>query len=129
MSKPVSKEKQRRINDDIVASRLQVISEEGEPLGILSLSEALALAGPRARFTVEGHTASVGKPGGELRLSVERAARIVEELAARGIDRSRFASTGFGGTRPVADNATDEGRARNRRVEIIIGIDGPEPRD
>lgn len=53
MSKPVSKEKQRRINDDIVASRLQVISEEGEPLGILSLSEALALAEQKELDLVE----------------------------------------------------------------------------
>lgn len=110
-----------------VADTAEILASERGRIDVIA--EALALAGPYARFTVEGHTASVGKPGGELRLSVERAARIVEELAARGIDRSRFASTGFGGTRPVADNATDEGRARNRRVEIIISIDGPEPRD
>ncbi len=53
MSKPVSREKQRRINSDIVASRLQVISEEGEPLGILSLSEALALAEEKELDLVE----------------------------------------------------------------------------
>ena len=53
MSKPVSKEKQRRINSDIVASRLQVISEEGEPLGVLSLSEALAMAEEKELDLVE----------------------------------------------------------------------------
>jgi outer membrane protein OmpA-like peptidoglycan-associated protein len=87
-----------------VADTAEILASERGRIDVIA--EALALAGPYARFTVEGHTASVGKPGGELRLSVERAARIVEELAARGIDRSRFASTGFGGTRPVADNAT-----------------------
>jgi outer membrane protein OmpA-like peptidoglycan-associated protein len=85
-----------------------------------AIADALKLAGDGTHFVVEGHTASVGKPNGELNLSIERAATIAKELAARGISADRIESTGYGGTRPVATNGTEEGRAMNRRVEIAI---------
>jgi outer membrane protein OmpA-like peptidoglycan-associated protein len=85
-----------------------------------AIADALKLAGNGSKFIIEGHTASVGKPNGELRLSVERAATIAKELAARGIAADRIESTGYGGTRPLATNGTEEGRALNRRVEIMI---------
>jgi outer membrane protein OmpA-like peptidoglycan-associated protein len=69
---------------------------------------------------VEGHTAAVGKPSGEQELSVARAKRIVEELGRRGIPAERFLYKGWGGTRPLSGNETEEGRAANRRVEITI---------
>lgn len=75
---------------------------------------------PLRSFLVEGHSASVGKPAGELELSERRAKRIVDELAARGIAASRFIYRGLGSTRPLATNASEEGRARNRRVDITI---------
>ncbi|MDR3357186.1 MAG: OmpA family protein [Spirochaetaceae bacterium] len=71
-------------------------------------------------FLVEGHTASTGRPDAEMRLSIERAKRIVDELAARGIPLGRFIYKGWGGTKPIGDNTTDAGRKRNRRVEITI---------
>jgi outer membrane protein OmpA-like peptidoglycan-associated protein len=89
-----------------------------------AIADALSLAGKNATYTVEGHTASVGKPGGEMALSVQRAAKIADELAKRGIERSRIRAAGFGGTRPIATNDTDEGRAKNRRVEITISLGG-----
>lgn len=73
-----------------------------------------------ASFLVEGHTASVGKPSGELELSLRRARRVVDELVARGVGAERFMYRGLGGTVPLADNATAAGRAQNRRVEITI---------
>jgi outer membrane protein OmpA-like peptidoglycan-associated protein len=69
---------------------------------------------------VEGHTARVGQVEGELELSVERAVTIVNALVSRGIPRTTFTYRGYGGTMPVADNATEDGRAKNRRVEILI---------
>ncbi len=84
-----------------------------------AIADALKLV-PGGRFLVEGHTASVGKPEGEKRLSVARAQRIVEELTKRGLKAEQFIYAGYGGTRPVADNATGAGRAQNRRVEITI---------
>lgn len=75
---------------------------------------------PGKTFLVEGHTASVGKVQGEMELSQRRAKKIVDELVRRGINGDRFLYKGWGGTRPVADNQTEEGRAKNRRVEITI---------
>lgn len=83
------------------------------------IADVLKLA-PDAQFLVEGHTAAVGKPEGEQKLSAERARKIAEELAKRGVNAAAFICRGWGGTRPVADNATDAGRAQNRRVEITI---------
>lgn len=71
-------------------------------------------------FLIEGHTASVGKPAGEMELSVKRAKKVADELAKRGLLSEQFIYTGYGGSRPLADNATAEGRALNRRVEITI---------
>lgn len=84
-----------------------------------ALARSLQAAGKHT-ILVEGHTAAVGKPAGELDLSIKRAKRIVDELAARGIDSDLLLYKGWGGTKPLADNGTDAGRARNRRVEITI---------
>ena len=83
------------------------------------IAEVLKLA-PNSQFLIEGHTAAVGKPQGEQTLSVQRARRIAAELSNRGIAADRFICKGLGGTKPVASNSTDEGRAQNRRVEITI---------
>ena len=71
-------------------------------------------------FFVEGHTADVGKPEGEKILSQERAKTVIEKLAKRGIPAEKFIYQGAGGTKPIAPNGTEEGRAQNRRVEITI---------
>jgi outer membrane protein OmpA-like peptidoglycan-associated protein len=82
---------------------------------------AASLADVEGRtFLVEGHTAATGKPELELKLSIERAKCIVDELAARGIPQGRFIYKGWGSGKPVGDNSTDEGRGTNRRVEITI---------
>jgi outer membrane protein OmpA-like peptidoglycan-associated protein len=75
---------------------------------------------PGRTFLVEGHTASVGRPEGEQELSLRRAQRMVEELVKRGISPDRFMYKGWGGRRPLGNNATEQGRALNRRVEITI---------
>ena len=75
---------------------------------------------PQNQILVEGHTARVGDESDELGLSLERAHTIVRELTARGVPKDQFITKGSGGTKPVADNDTPEGRARNRRVEITI---------
>jgi outer membrane protein OmpA-like peptidoglycan-associated protein len=85
-----------------------------------AVTRALRQAAPNQTFLVEGHTASTGRPAGEMELSVRRAKRMVEELARRGIAEDRFIYKGWGGTKPVGDNNTDQGRSLNRRVEITI---------
>jgi outer membrane protein OmpA-like peptidoglycan-associated protein len=97
-------------SDEILASerpRLDMIA------GVLKES-------PDRIFLVEGHTAATGRPAGEMELSVRRARRMAAELASLGIPLERFIYKGWGGTRPLGDNATDEGRRLNRRVEITI---------
>ena len=75
---------------------------------------------PEQMFLVEGHTASVGYEKGEMKLSVERANSVANALIQRGIPREKFICKGSGGTKPIADNSTEEGKAKNRRVEITI---------
>ncbi|WP_294428156.1 OmpA family protein [uncultured Treponema sp.] len=67
---------------------------------------------------IEGHTADVNKPQGQMNLSIARAETIVNELIKNGISRSILSYKGYGGTQPIASNATPEGRAQNRRVII-----------
>ena len=73
-----------------------------------------------SQFLIEGHTARVGQEDGEMELSLDRAHAIAQALSKRGIQAGRFICKGSGGKKPVADNSTEEGRARNRRVEITI---------
>lgn len=69
---------------------------------------------------VTGHTADVGSAESQRLLSIARAERIVEALTERGIQPGRLRYEGRGGTDPIADNTTEEGRAANRRVEITL---------
>jgi OmpA-OmpF porin, OOP family len=69
---------------------------------------------------VEGFTDSVGTAAGNRKLSGDRAAAVKIYLMKKGISADRLASKGFGPDRPVADNSTDEGREKNRRVEFKI---------
>lgn len=70
--------------------------------------------------TVTGHTDSTGTPEGNRRLSADRARAVSNYLVSRGVDPSRLQQSGRGQDEPVATNATDAGRAQNRRVEIFV---------
>ena len=73
---------------------------------------------PGSRWTIAGHTDNQGNSAHNQVLSQNRAASVIAWLKAHGVDSSRLAPQGFGATQPVADNATANGRALNRRVEI-----------
>jgi OmpA-OmpF porin, OOP family len=73
---------------------------------------------PGSRWMIAGHTDNQGNSGHNQVLSQNRAASVIAWLKAHGVDSSRLAPQGFGATQPVADNATANGRALNRRVEI-----------
>jgi outer membrane protein OmpA-like peptidoglycan-associated protein len=75
---------------------------------------------PDRHVVVEGYTDSTGDPGVNERLSVARAEAVQKYLADAGVGSSRVSTQGFGARQPVATNATSEGRAANRRVEIVI---------
>ena len=84
-----------------------------------ALAKAL-LTLPERSFLIAGHSAATGRPEGEKQLSVDRAQAIAEALQKHGIPADKLVYEGRGSTVPVAANTTEEGRARNRRVEIII---------
>ncbi len=75
---------------------------------------------PNINLRVEGHTDSTGTDAINDRLSRERAASVMAFLKAQGVASGRLSAEGYGSKIPVADNGTVEGRARNRRVEIIL---------
>jgi outer membrane protein OmpA-like peptidoglycan-associated protein len=77
------------------------------------------------KVQIVGHTDSTGNDAINDPLSVNRAASTRSYLAARGVDAGRIAIDGRGSRQPVADNSTDAGRARNRRVEIFVGEAAP----
>lgn len=80
---------------------------------------ALLQADPSLQLSIEGHTDDTGTADHNRTLSQARARSVVDALTGKGIDAARLSATGFGQDRPVADNGTAEGKARNRRVELV----------
>jgi len=80
---------------------------------------ALLQGDPALRLSIDGHTDATGDAAHNQRLSEARAQSVVAALTARGVEASRLEAKGHGQSQPVADNATDEGRAKNRRVELV----------
>jgi OmpA-OmpF porin, OOP family len=76
-------------------------------------------AHPDWNIRVEGFTDNVGSRESNLKLSNDRAEAVMNWLAEHGIDRGHLSSKGFGESHPIASNSTDEGRAKNRRVELV----------
>ncbi len=93
------------------------------PAAIIKLNEvaeALIKGNPDANITVEGHTDSQGQRDYNMNLAQKRADAVRDQLVARGVAADRIKAVGIGPDRPVADNKSAEGRANNRRVEIIV---------
>jgi outer membrane protein OmpA-like peptidoglycan-associated protein len=91
------------------------------PESLPTLDEVVVLLGaePEWRLTVEGHTDSTGAAAHNQALSEQRAAAVKAYLVGKGVAESRLTTAGFGASRPAADNATELGRAANRRVELV----------
>jgi outer membrane protein OmpA-like peptidoglycan-associated protein len=93
------------------------------PAAMVKLNEvadALIKGNPDANITVEGHTDSQGQRQYNMDLGEKRAKAVRDQLVSRGVAQDRIKAVGVGPDRPVADNKTAEGRANNRRVEIIV---------
>jgi outer membrane protein OmpA-like peptidoglycan-associated protein len=86
----------------------------------LDAAAARILAREGARASVLGHTDDTGEDAYNLDLSRRRAAAVARHLTEKGVPKERITIEGHGESRPAADNATEEGRRRNRRVEILI---------
>lgn len=79
-------------------------------------------ANPDYNMTIEGHTDNSGKPEANMTLSQGRADAVKNYLVSKGIDASRMTATGMGDTKPVADNKTAAGKAKNRRVVMTMTL-------
>ncbi len=86
-----------------------------------AIDEMVALLKKRTdlKVGVEGHTDNTGSPETNMTLSKARAVSVVAALTSAGIAAARLTPAGFGQTKPIADNRTEEGRAKNRRVELV----------
>lgn len=71
------------------------------------------------KLRIEGHTDNVGKDQENLALSKQRAAAVKAWLVKNGVEPERLTTDGFGSKKPLGDNKTDEGKAKNRRVELV----------
>ncbi|WP_291528009.1 OmpA family protein [Bacteroides sp. UBA939] len=90
-----------------------------ESMGEINRIVLLMNENPELKFSVEGHTDSTGNATSNQALSEARSKAIVDKLTELGISAGRLAAVGKGQTTPLADNGTDEGRAKNRRVEFV----------
>jgi outer membrane protein OmpA-like peptidoglycan-associated protein len=90
--------------------------------GRSSLEEVVDLlqTEPDKKIRVEGHTDSLGDAEANLKLSEQRAQAVLDALVSLGVDSSRITSMGMGEDFPIASNDDEEGRARNRRVDVIL---------
>jgi len=114
--KPVAKPVALRIEFDKASAELSEATREG----LDKMAAALNTGDTRfCCFRIEGHTDSVGSEASNRRLSVKRAQSVVRYLTQEhGIDRQRILSEGYGESTPVADNSTQGGRQKNRRVQF-----------
>ena len=90
-----------------------------ESMGEINRIVQLMNENPTLKFSVEGHTDSTGNAASNQTLSEQRSQAIVDKLVELGIAKDRLTAVGKGQNSPIADNTTDEGRAKNRRVEFV----------
>jgi outer membrane protein OmpA-like peptidoglycan-associated protein len=90
-----------------------------ESMGEINRIVKLMTENPTLKFSVEGHTDNTGSAATNQTLSDARSKAVVDKLVEQGIAKDRLTSAGKGQNAPIADNTTDEGRAKNRRVEFV----------
>jgi len=97
------------------SSRIRYVSTDA-----LDRLAALLKRCPDKKAEIAGHTDNVGKDEDNQALSQRRADAVVDYLARGGVAKDRLSGVGYGASKPIASNATDEGQAENRRIEIIL---------
>jgi outer membrane protein OmpA-like peptidoglycan-associated protein len=93
-----------------------------KPASLSELDKVVQLLrdNPTVKIQISGHTDNVGKAADNLKLSDNRSKSVVAYLVSKGIVATRLSAKGFGATKPVAGNETEEGRAQNRRTELTV---------
>jgi outer membrane protein OmpA-like peptidoglycan-associated protein len=94
-----------------------IIRDESKP--IIEQIVQMMKSNPDLKIGVEGHTDNVGTPASNKTLSEARAKSVVSAIVSQGIAADRLSPSGYGQDKPIADNNTEEGRAKNRRVELV----------
>jgi len=90
-----------------------------ESLPIVDQIFELMKSDANLKVSIEGHTDNVGDAVSNKKLSTDRAKTVMDALIAKGVDKSRMSFVGWGQEKPIADNRSEDGRAKNRRVEIV----------
>ncbi len=90
-----------------------------EAQGTIEQIAALMTGHADLKIGIEGHTDNVGTPAANKTLSEQRAKAVMAAVAAKGVAAARMTAAGWGQEKPVADNRSEDGRAKNRRVEIV----------
>ena len=101
-----------------------------EELALRSVTNAQAILAKAAsviksapagtRIEVGGHTDNTGNAAANMQLSQDRAAAVASQLVANGVNAAMLTSKGYGQDKPIADNSTEQGRAKNRRMEFTV---------
>ncbi|HRN41056.1 MAG TPA: OmpA family protein [Vicingus sp.] len=115
---PIQKDEAIRLNNIFFEFGKSVLKEESYPE--LNRLVKLLTDNPAITIEINGHTDDIGADADNLKLSQERAAAVVTYLTSKKIGGNRLSSNGFGETKPIADNKTEEGRQLNRRVEFVV---------
>ena len=116
----------RQTESGVVVTLGDVLFESGQTTlreeAMASLVEVVDLlqSEPDKKIRIEGHTDSVGDAATNLEISEKRANAVFEALVSLGVDASRVTTQGMGEDFPIASNETEEGRAQNRRVDVIL---------
>lgn len=117
-------------NDDVVKVGVAMVLEgitfktgsaEITPESEATLMKALNTLNvfPEISVEIAGHTDNVGKKASNIKLSQKRAEAVRDWFISKGIDKTRLTAKGYGPDKPIADNSTDEGKAKNRRIEFV----------
>lgn len=114
--------KEQLLRIDPIWYALNSASVADEQARILKQAKAIRAQHPGARFEITGHTCTIGSEEGNRRLSENRARGLADYLVKNGIPRASISYKGLGPSRPIGDNATEEGRSRNRRVEVDVTV-------
>ena len=124
--KPAEPPKLAEVKEDQIVIMEQIHFEtakaviKAESFGIVDAVAKILEENPEIKIRIEGHTDSRGKAKYNRDLSNRRAKAVLKYLVDKGIDKERMTAEGFGPDKPIADNDTEEGRAKNRRVEFHI---------
>ena len=112
------------VNSTVALKNIQfeLKSFQLQPASLTELDKLVQLMtdNPTVAIQISGYTDNVGKDADNITLSTNRAKAVADYLIGKGIDAKRLTWKGYGAAKPIADNATEEGRAKNRRTEFTV---------